>query len=157
MPNSATPQHRRGRLDQMTDEPAALFAYGTLRFPDVLRTLLDRVPANSPATVDGWRVAALRERVYPVLVPATTTANGLLLTGLSRAEWETVDAFEDPLYGLERLQMSDGRHGWAYVSSDDPAVLPRDWDISSFTRDDLPAYIERCRRWRQRYEQGRTA
>ena len=42
--------------------PAALFAYGTLRFPDVLTALLGRVPEQAPAAVDGWRVAALDGR-----------------------------------------------------------------------------------------------
>jgi gamma-glutamylcyclotransferase (GGCT)/AIG2-like uncharacterized protein YtfP len=122
----------------------------------VLRTLLDRVPNTTPATVTGWRVAALRERVYPVLVPAATTANGLVLTDLSRTEWHTLDAFEDPLYTLQQLRLNDGHHAWAYVTELDPAALPHDWDINHFTNDELAPYIERCRRWRQRYEQTET-
>jgi len=134
----------------------ALFAYGTLRFPDVLRTLLDRVPSSSPSSVSGWRVAALRERVYPALVPAEGTANGLVLTGLSRTEWHTLDAFEDDLYDLRLLTLNDARHAWAYVTGPTPAVLPDDWDIDAFGRDALSGYLERCRRWRKRYEQPST-
>lgn len=154
MPHNDTPE-RTSRLSELSEEPAALFAYGTLRFPDVLRTLLDRVPSSSPATVAGWRVAAMRERVYPVLVPAARTANGLLLTDLSRAEWHTLDAFEDPLYSLQRLATNEGNHGWAYVTDRDPAVLPNDWDIDAFADNELTAYIERCKRWRGRYEHAR--
>jgi gamma-glutamylcyclotransferase (GGCT)/AIG2-like uncharacterized protein YtfP len=150
MPPTSRPS---SRLAHLSEEPAALFAYGTLRFPDVLQTLLDRVPSTAPATVTGWRVAALRERVYPVLVPAATTANGLVLTDLSRTEWHTLDAFEDPLYTLQQLSLNDGHHAWAYATEHDPAVLPHDWDINRFTHDELASYIERCQRWRRRYEQ----
>ena len=118
----------------------------------MLRILLDRVPSNSPAAVHGWRVAALHQRVYPALVPAESTANGLLLTGLSRAEWQTLDAFEDDLYDLRPLALNNGRHAWAYVTDHDPAVLPDNWDPDVFTRDALIAYLERCQNWRQRYE-----
>jgi hypothetical protein len=119
----------------------------------VLRTLLDRVPANRPAIVTGWRVAALRDHVYPVLVPADTNASGQLLTGLSRAEWHVLDAFEDDLYDLVRLTLDDGHHGWAYVGDVHSEVLPEDWNATEFTNRDLDAYVERCQRWRRSYEQ----
>jgi gamma-glutamylcyclotransferase (GGCT)/AIG2-like uncharacterized protein YtfP len=119
----------------------------------VLRVLLDRVPANQPAAVTGWRVAALRDHVYPVLVPADTNAAGQLLTDLSRAEWHVLDAFEDDLYDLTRLTLDDGHHGWAYVSDTNAMVLPENWNVAEFTIRELRSYVERCRRWRRRYEQ----
>jgi gamma-glutamylcyclotransferase (GGCT)/AIG2-like uncharacterized protein YtfP len=142
-----------GRLDLLSEEPAALFVYGSLRFPEVLRMLLDRVPANRPAAVTGWRVAALRDHVYPALVPADTNATGQLLTDLSRAEWHVLDAFEDNLYDLACLTLDDGHHGWAYVSDANAVVLPADWNAAEFMNRELRAYVERCRRWRHWYEQ----
>jgi len=142
-----------GRLDLLSEEPAALFVYGSLRFPDVLQVLLDRVPANQPAAVSGWRVAALRDRVYPALVPADTNATGQLLTDLSHAEWHVLDAFEDNLYNLARLTLDDGRHGWAYVSDANAAVLPTDWNAAKFMNRELGSYVDRCRRWRHWYEE----
>ena len=58
------------RSDRMAGGPAALFAYGTLRFDEVLAVLLDRLPCRSTAAAAGWRVAALAGRVYPGLVRA---------------------------------------------------------------------------------------
>ena len=52
-------------------EPDALFVYGTLMFPEVLEVLLGRTPEMAPAALDGWRAAALADRVYPGLVAAT--------------------------------------------------------------------------------------
>jgi hypothetical protein len=115
--------------------------------------LLDRVPANRPAAVTGWRVAALRDHVFPALVPADNNATGQLLTDLSRTEWHVLDAFEDNLYDLARLTLDNGHHGWAYVSDANAAVLPADWNAAEFMTRELRPYVERCRRWRQWYEQ----
>lgn len=142
-----------GRLDLLSEEPAALFVYGSLRFSEVLRVLLDRVPARRPAAVTGWRVAALRDHVYPALVPADANAAGQLVTDLSLAEWHVLDAFEDDLYDLARLTLDDGHHGWASVSDANAAVLSEDWNAAEFANRELGSYLERCRRWRRWFEQ----
>ncbi|ONH29899.1 gamma-glutamylcyclotransferase family protein [Pseudofrankia asymbiotica] len=79
----------------------ALFAYGTLMFGDIVEALLGRRPAFTAAAVAGWRAARLPGRVYPGLVPAAgRRASGLLLSGLSAAEWALLDAFEGDAYVL---------------------------------------------------------
>jgi gamma-glutamylcyclotransferase (GGCT)/AIG2-like uncharacterized protein YtfP len=138
-------------------DPEALFVYGSLQFPDVLFALIDRVPDHDPATVEGWRVAPLPERVYPGLVPDETTAHGYLLTGLTPEEWRVLDAFEDPVYGLKRLDLVDGRHGWAYVCNPEATVEPGTWSAEEFEQQHLPAYVERCAAWRQRHEDAEQA
>ncbi|ONI87973.1 hypothetical protein ALI22I_19660 [Saccharothrix sp. ALI-22-I] len=143
---------RAGRLDQLSGETAPLFVYGSLRFPEVLHTLLDRVPPSTVASAEGWRVAALRDHVYPVLVPAAGHADGLLLTGLTSTEWATLDAFENDLYHLHRLPLDNERTGWAYVCHDEADALPHDWDVAKFADRELALYVERCREWRRWYE-----
>jgi gamma-glutamylcyclotransferase (GGCT)/AIG2-like uncharacterized protein YtfP len=119
--------------------------------------LLDRVPASTPATVTGWRVAALRGLVYPALVPAAGTVSGRVLTGLTPTEWQTLDAFENDLYDLRLLALDDGRQAWAYVIDQHADVLPHDWDTDAFTRAELTAYVGRCRRWRRWYDNSSTS
>lgn len=133
-------------------DPEALFVYGSLQFPDVLFALIDRVPDHEPVAADGWRVATLPERVYPALVAGTTTARGYLLTGLTPEEWRVLDTFEDPVYELTRVDLNDGRRGWAYVCTTESDVGPDDWSFENFEAHELPAYVERCAAWRQRYE-----
>lgn len=128
--------------------PAALFAYGTLRFPEVLTALLGRVPDHTPGAVEGWRVAALGGRTYPVLVPGTGTAAGILITGLTREEWRVIDVWEDTFYALERLTLVDGREGWAYLTHDRTAALPSDWSPGDFTASHLTWFTDECRKWR---------
>lgn len=161
MPHTAThspptTSQSGGRLDQLSAETASLFVYGSLRFPDVLLALLDRVPTSTPAQASGWRAAALRGYAYPALVPASGSADGLLLTGLTADEWRILDDFENDLYQLHRLPLDGDREGWAYVSEGDAAVLPHDWNARHFTQHDLTAYVERCREWRQEYEARST-
>jgi gamma-glutamylcyclotransferase (GGCT)/AIG2-like uncharacterized protein YtfP len=129
-----------------------LFVYGSLLFPEVMRVLLGRVPNTTPATLAGWRVAALPGRVYPALVRAEALARGQLVTDLTPKEWQTLDAFEDTVYDLRRLTLTDGRDAWAYVCADHSDALPHDWDIHTFERDHLTDYLKRCGTWRQRHE-----
>jgi gamma-glutamylcyclotransferase (GGCT)/AIG2-like uncharacterized protein YtfP len=142
---SQTTPHR------LPEAPAALFAYGTLRFPDVLDALLGRIPEHSPGIVEGWRVAALDGRVYPVLVPGEGAAGGVLISGLTVEEWRVIDAYEDGFYALERLTLVDGRQGWAYLTRESTAALPSDWSPGDFTTRHLSAFTGKCRAWRSTY------
>ncbi|WP_344863349.1 gamma-glutamylcyclotransferase family protein [Planomonospora alba] len=140
------PQDAEGRAPA---EGRALFVYGTLMFPEVLRALLGRVPDSAPAEVAGWRAARLPGRVYPVLVPAPEgTARGLLITGLTAAEWRVLDEYEGPMYELRPVELTDARRGWAYVSADPAAASAEDWDAGRFVAEHLDAYLGECAGWR---------
>jgi gamma-glutamylcyclotransferase (GGCT)/AIG2-like uncharacterized protein YtfP len=132
-------------------DPDALFVYGTLLFAEVLRALLDRVPNHVPASTPGWRVVALPGRVYPGLVIDTNTASGLLITDLDAREWQILDTFEDELYDLRGLSLSDGRPAWAYVCPDETPRQNDDWNAELFKERHLAAYVQGCIAWRRRY------
>ena len=154
MRRAGDPATRSARL---TGEPAALFAYGTLRFAEVLRALLDRVPALTPESAAGWRAAALTGRVYPGLVRGPGAVTGVLIAGLTRAELHVIDEYESGPYELERLTLSDGRDGWTYAWTDHAVVLPHDWSPAEFADRHLAAFAEKCRAWRDGFEAaGRT-
>jgi gamma-glutamylcyclotransferase (GGCT)/AIG2-like uncharacterized protein YtfP len=132
-------------------DPGPLFVYGSLLFPDVLHVLIDRDPAREPVSVAGWRVTALHDQVYPTLVAdSASTATGHLLTDLSPEEWRVLDAFENPIYQLARIEHSAG-HAWAYAAVDQ--LDPTSWHPEDFDRAHLAAYLGRCSAWRQRYEE----
>ncbi|WP_165990035.1 gamma-glutamylcyclotransferase family protein [Streptomyces sp. YIM 98790] len=117
-----------------------LFVYGTLRFPEVLKGLLGRVPERAPAAVRGWRAAALERRPYPGLVPAPgATVHGLLITGLSPGEWEVLDRFEGDEYRLGRLPLAGGGRAWTYLWAGG-GVRPQDWDAGEFAARHLARY-----------------
>jgi len=143
-----------GQTNRLPADSEALFVYGTLLFPDVLQVLLGRVPNRTVAAAAGWRVAALAGRRYPGLVPGDGQASGMLITGLTPDEWRVLNAFEDNVYELRRLTLTDARHGWAYVYSDDREVLTDDWDAERFAAEHLPSYVQACAAWRRRYDGG---
>jgi hypothetical protein len=138
-----------GPPGRLPAEPGALFAYGTLTFPDVLVALLGRVPAHTPASAPGWRVAALHGRLYPVLVPGGGVADGVLISGLTVAEWRVIDAYEDDFYDLAPLTLADGRRALAYLTRDHAAVLPADWSPGAFRDGQLAGFAARCAAWRR--------
>jgi hypothetical protein len=76
----------------------------------------------------------------------------MLITGLTSEEWRILDAFEDDVYELRRLALTDDRHGWAYVCQDDRETLADDWDAKRFAAEHLASYIEACAAWRRRYD-----
>jgi len=133
-------------------EPDALFVYGTLMFPEVLEVLLGRTPEMAPAALDGWRAAALADRVYPGLVAATrpgVAAAGRVLLGLDDHERGVLDAFEESIYERRTVELADGREATTYVWLDGDAVLPDDWDPHTFARDHLAVYVDHWSTWRR--------
>ena len=127
-----------------------LFVYGTLLFPGVTSALLGRVPDGAPASVAGWRAAALDGRPYPGLVRAEGAVTaGLLLLGLSSAEWRTLDDFEGDEYELRRLPLGGAGtgHGWVYVWGEGhgtrTAVREENWDADAFAARRLAGYVAR--------------
>lgn len=125
-----------------------LFAYGTLQFPEVLDALLDRVPEIRPAALVGWRAARLHGLSYPGLTPGGGPAPGVLLTGLSQAEWRILDAYEDEEYDLVAVQLADTAPALAYRYRRTDLLLEQDWSAAEFAGRDLPDFAESCRQWR---------
>ncbi|KAB1935303.1 gamma-glutamylcyclotransferase [Micromonospora sp. ALFpr18c] len=141
--------HDRPRLAQA---PQRLFVYGSLTFPGVLAVLLGRVPQLTPGAATGWRAAALRDRLFPGLVPAAgggspQVVKGQVVAGLSAAEWAILDDFEGPLYDLRRLRLDDGTTAHAYVCTADTLVLDTDWDRAAFAAGHLSSYLSMCSGW----------
>jgi len=82
--------------------PLPLFAYGTLRDPDLLAAMLGRSlrPGTiHPARAPGFRAVHYPNRIYPALVRMPgAAAEGLLITGLSPFERDLLDAYEGDEY-----------------------------------------------------------
>jgi hypothetical protein len=79
-----------------------LFAYGTLRDPDILRAVLGRPPlphALHMARAPGFHVVHYPGRAYPALVRAPgAAAEGVAITDLSPFERDLLDAYEGAEY-----------------------------------------------------------
>ena len=150
-PNS-TNSGQPARLSAATNK---LFVYGTLLLDDVVRVLIGRIPDYQHAVAPGWQAVCLPQRVYPGLVPGPGEAAGKVFTDLTDTEWATLDAFEDPDYTLAtvsvllstEVEMDALSYTWRGRHTNQP------WSATDFGRDELANYLDRCRNWRQRYEQ----
>jgi gamma-glutamylcyclotransferase (GGCT)/AIG2-like uncharacterized protein YtfP len=136
-----------GRAAMLIAQRGDLFVYGTLKFPDVLRALLGRIPDNCPVALDGWRAAALARRPYPGLVQANATVQGMLLTGLKAEELQVLDEYESGPYDLRQLSLTDGRPAWCYVWTDATVVLASDWSADQFASEHLPRFVVQVGAW----------
>jgi len=128
-----------------------LFVYGSLQVPDVWQALLGRVPQLSAAEAVGWKVIALPDVVYPGLVTAAGTVPGQLVHGLDTNDWTIVDAFENPDYKLDLVDLVLGSQAWAYTSADEVGLKAGSWSLETFVERDLVTYVERVRMWRDRF------
>jgi hypothetical protein len=116
-----------------------LFAYGTLRDPDLLAAVLDR-PLRAgtihPARAPGYRAVHYPLRTYPALVRAPgAAAEGLLLTGLSPFERDLLDAYEGAEYrrGVIATMLADEpelHEADAYLPAVAVPTNAHDWSLS---------------------------
>ncbi|RYH11027.1 MAG: gamma-glutamylcyclotransferase [Alphaproteobacteria bacterium] len=79
-----------------------LFAYGTLRDPDLIGAVLGRPlrPGSAhPARAPGFKAVYYPGRIYPALIRSPGAgAEGVLITGLSPFERDLLDAYEGDEY-----------------------------------------------------------
>lgn len=157
MPSDATRLHPE-RFDILgpdgvsSTETSPLFAYGTLQLDEVLTTLIGRVPSTTPAQLAGWKATRLPDRMYPGLVPGTNGDHvaGLIVTGLTPAEWILLDQFEDIDYELRKVTLNNDTEAWAYAWTSE--IEDRPWSLSDFVATDLSAYLPRCAAWLKRHQ-----
>ena len=119
---------------------ACCFVYGSLLAPEVLRSLLGRVPAHRPARLAGHERHALAGRPYPGVVPsarAGAAVRGLLLEGLSAEEEAIFDEFEGDEYVKRVVRVAPEAEASSspppeveapvYIYKDSPAALLGPW------------------------------
>ncbi|MGV8952759.1 MAG: gamma-glutamylcyclotransferase family protein [Cypionkella sp.] len=130
----------------MIDQP--LFAYGTLRDPDILSALLGRsLPASRciAATAPGFRAVHFPARVYPALLAAPgAEAAGLLLHGLTPAELAVLDAFEGDEYRrgeITVLTASGPVAAQVYLPTATLSPDAEPWTLSNWTILHKPAVL----------------
>ena len=121
----------------------------------VVHALIDRLPSSVDAIAPGWRAAHLPGLPYPGLVADTgAAAPGRVYRDLTPSEWAVLDAFENPDYVVEVIELDGGGRAFAYVWP----FEARDavWATSSLSDEEAGAYLERCAAWRTRYESRAT-
>jgi len=103
-----------------------LFVYGELCKPAVLRALLGRVPAAEPAVLAGFRRRLNAPTGYFRAQPQPESVIvGLLLSGVSAADLDLLDEFENVAGGeygrvealVETIGDGASRKAWVYTAA----------------------------------------
>ena len=116
-----------------------LFAYGTLMFAPVIKSVIGRVPECCPAAINGYRRLEVVGELFPGLMRASSDAKveGILYSSISELEWERLTAFEDDFYELEQVSVlcpEGKRLALAYVvpHSRRSILSEKPWDADFF-------------------------
>ncbi|MDR4462246.1 MAG: gamma-glutamylcyclotransferase [Nitrospirales bacterium] len=130
----------------------ALFAYGTLQFPEVMEAVTGRVFPWVEAEAPGFAQFCLADRIYPGMVAREgALTQGRVYTALSHQIWECLDRFEDPIYRRELLEVYriDGfkMSAYAYVLpvAQQRLLSSERWQMDWFSDVHLDGYVSRCR------------
>ena len=141
----------------------SLFVYGTLMAPQVMQTLVGRLPVCRPATLPGYSRHPVVNCVFPGIIVASdmipqggqTAVQGLLYSDLTVDEMAVLDWFEDNEYTRHDvtvlLEEDEEQTTQVYVWTNPlkELDLSQPWDYELFRTQRLSHYlshvVEPCR------------
>lgn len=135
----------------------AVFTYGTLMFPAVMRAVTGRDFPSASGRVSGFERQGVRGEVFPGVVAAPgASVDGVVWFDVVEETLLVLDRFEDWLYERQVVDVvmeSDGRvvsaEAWVvpgrYVSALDGCA----WDAGRFEAEEMGRYLEMCRGFRR--------
>ena len=81
-----------------------LFAYGSLRCPDIMHRVAGLCDRLGPATLDGYRCMRVRDEEYPAIVQCVAhTTDGLVYENVSIPALARLDDFEGEMYSRTKV------------------------------------------------------
>ncbi len=129
-----------------------LFCYGSLEFPEVMRSVTGHTFAAKPARLRDFARYRVRDGEYPGLVPEPgACTDGTLYREVDAASREALDRFEGGLYERQTLEVElrDGRraiaHVYVVVAARRSELTGEPWDKARFGREHLEAFLRRIR------------
>ena len=118
---------------------SALFAYGSLEVPEVMRAVTGRSFRHRPAVLEGYRRSLLVGSSYPgILATSGERTSGIAYESLDRRTFEILDDWEGDSYRRDevRVTLTSGQtlRAYAYVLRPECAHLISDtpWDAEAF-------------------------
>lgn len=129
-------------------EKRALFCYGTLQSPLVMKAVTGQAYEGKEATLINWARFRVRDSEYPGITrQEEAVVSGKLYWGLDEKAMEKLDAFEGDKYErvIVEVTLADGASEEAYtyaIRSDCRKLLSNDpWDFDRFIQNGLEKFI----------------
>ena len=114
----------------MSDATEALFAYGTLQYPDVQCEQFGRLLSGTADALTGYRLGRIAiadpevvrksgESHYPVLAPDSEGSQRIAgtLYWMTKQELDAADIYEAEDYKRQRVRLESGEEAWVYVAA----------------------------------------
>jgi len=140
----------------------ALFAYGTLQFPDIIAAVTGRPLTGTRAVLEGYARFGIHNEPFPGIVPSEAhRIEGVVYTGVTPAERRRVDIFEGEPYHRETVTVLL-REAGAWMEAITYVIRPRwrtilsasGWDPDEFARRWHDTYVKRVTNARRAGELG---
>ena len=91
-------------MTEASHDGRPLFAYGTLMFPAVIKSVIGRIPDSRPGVIDGYQRLKVAGELFPGLIREDSkSVEGLVYLSITGEEWERLTAFEDDFYELQAV------------------------------------------------------
>lgn len=142
----------------------SLFVYGTLTAPEVMQTLVGRLPPCCPAVLEGYSRHPVINFVFPGIIPSSSlpastdkslpgqvsAVPGILFMELTDAEMEILDWFEDVEYTRTNVSVITEKEKqkqlvptqvYVWTNPLEELDLTRPWDYEQFRKERLSQYL----------------
>jgi gamma-glutamylcyclotransferase (GGCT)/AIG2-like uncharacterized protein YtfP len=127
-----------------------LFAYGTLMFPAVIKSVIGRIPENRPAVIKGYRRLEVAGELFPGLIRENDeSVEGVVYANIGSDEWERLTAFEDDFYELQEVTVdclgtNTGALAYVVPTSRKSVLSDKVWSPDFFRENHLAGFA--CQR-----------
>jgi gamma-glutamylcyclotransferase (GGCT)/AIG2-like uncharacterized protein YtfP len=117
--------------------------------PEVIETLIGRVPTSQPARLVGYRRQPVKFHVFPGLTKARKnfTTTGVLYSGLGGYDMHCLDWFEGPQYYRETctVEADDGKQYnavvYLWISPVSELEVDTPWSYENFRENHMERYL----------------
>ncbi len=131
-----------------------LFAYGTLRLPEVIEALLGKKLESEPFQVTNFIRKTMRGQIYPGVIHSKgAIVDGSLYVGIDDYSMHVLDTFEDEVYERQLISVNSSINGIVeakiYVVPETHVSIlgENDWNIEEFRAGHLASYVDMCQRF----------
>jgi len=123
-----------------------IFVYGTLLFPEILKSLTGKSFKTSPAVLPGYKIHKVKDNNYPAIIQYNDSiTTGLIIENMDDLSFRIISFYEGDEYTKRKLNVvanneSVGALAFVWVKETD-LLAEKEWDLSDFKQKHLGYYL----------------
>lgn len=119
-----------------------LFVYGTLLFPEIVKSLTGEKPEYYDGSVDDFKVVSLKNVPYPGLIKLPGDVAIGKVIEISEPSYKTISDWEDNEYTATEVTLKSGERAMTFVHNKPELWLKTPWVKKYFEKNYLELYIK---------------